>query len=159
MNMRHIGAAVAPQKEAAAKVTGRAIYTHDFVLPGMLWGAMLRSPHPHARILAIDTSRAAAMPGVRAVLTGEQADVRYLHMSPRYADRYPFARDVVRFVGEEVAAVAADTLEQAQAAAAAIAVTYEPLEPVYDVHEALAPGARVPGRIMESIRRDCHVKQ
>lgn len=143
MNMRHIGQAVAPQKEALAKVTGRAIYTHDFTLPGMLWGAMLRSPHPHARIVAIDTTRAAAMPGVRAVLTGEQAAVRYLHMSPRYADRYPFAREVVRFVGEEVAAVAADTLEQAQAAAAAIDVRYERLEPVYDVHEALAPGAPV----------------
>ncbi|WP_374666846.1 molybdopterin cofactor-binding domain-containing protein [Ramlibacter sp.] len=143
MNMRHIGTAPAPQKEALAKVTGRAIYTHDFTLPGMLWGVMLRSPHPHARILAIDTSRAAAMPGVGAVLTGAQADVRYLHMSPRYADRYPFARDVVRFVGEEVAAVAADTQEQAQAAAAAIEVTYELLEPVYDVHAALAPGAPV----------------
>lgn len=143
MTLRHIGKSPAPQKEAVAKVTGRAIYTHDFALPGMLWGAMLRSPHPHARITAIDTKRAAAMPGVRAVLTGAQADVRYLHMSPRYADRYPFARDVVRFVGEEVAAVAADTLEQAQAAAAAIEVRYEQLTPVYDVHESIAPGAPV----------------
>ena len=141
--MRHIGKVSAPPKEALAKVTGRAIYTHDFTLPDMLWGAILRSPHPHARIVALDTSRASAMPGVKAILTGEQATVRYLHMSPRYADRYPFAREVVRFVGEEVAAVAADSLEQAQAAAAAIAVTYEPLEPVYDVHAALAPGAPV----------------
>lgn len=143
MSTRHIGKAPAPQKEALAKVSGQAVYTHDFALPGMLWGAMLRSPHPHARIVAIDTSRARAMPGVAAVLTGEQADVRYLHMSPRFADRYPFARGVVRFVGEEVAAVAADTLEHAQAAAAAIEVTYEILKPVFDVHDALALDAPV----------------
>jgi CO/xanthine dehydrogenase Mo-binding subunit/CO/xanthine dehydrogenase FAD-binding subunit len=143
MTLRHIGKALAPQKEALAKVTGRAIYTHDFTLPGMLWGAILRSPHPHARIVAIDTARAGAMPGVAAILTGVQADVRYLHAGPRYADRYPFAREIVRFVGEEVAAVAADTLEHAQAAAAAIEVTYEVLQPVYDVHEALTASAPV----------------
>lgn len=143
MNMRHIGKALAPQKEASVKVTGKAIYTHDFELPGMLWGAMLRSPHPSARIVSIDTSRASAMPGVAAVITGDEADIRYLHMAPRYADRYPFARDVVRFVGEEVAAVAADTLEHALAAAAAIDVRYELLEPVYETHEAIAPGAPV----------------
>jgi CO/xanthine dehydrogenase Mo-binding subunit len=81
--MRHIGKATAPQKEALAKVTGRAIYTHDYTLPGMLWGAILRSPHPHARIVAIDTERAAAMPGVAAVLTGTQADVRWnMHKPP-----------------------------------------------------------------------------
>jgi len=143
MNMRHIGPVLAPQKEALAKVTGRAVYTHDFSLPGMLWGAMLRSPHPHARIVAIDTSRAKAMPGVAAVLTGADADTRYVHAGPRFSDRYPLAREVVRFVGEEVAAVAADTLENAQAAAAAIDVTYEVLKPVYDVHEAQASGAPV----------------
>lgn len=143
MTLRHIGKALAPQKEALAKVTGRAIYTHDYALPGMLWGAILRSPHPHARILAIDTTRAEAMPGVAAVLTGAQADVRYLHAGPRYADRYPFAREIVRFFGEEVAAVAADTLEHAQAAAAAIEMTYEVLQPVYDVHEALTSSAPV----------------
>ncbi len=141
--MRHIGKVPAPQKEALAKVTGLAIYTHDLTLPGMLWGAILRSPHPHARIAAIDTTRAAAMPGVRAVLTGADAPVRYLHMSPRYADRYAFARGVVRFVGEEVAAVAAETLEQAQAAASAIEVRYELLTPAYDVHQALASDAPV----------------
>jgi len=143
VNTRHIGRVPAPQKEAQAKVTGQAIYTHDFTLPDMLWGAMLRSPHPHARIIAIDTTRAAAMPGVAAVLTAADADVRYLHTGPRFADRYPFARALVRFVGEEVAAVAADTLEQAHAAAAAIDVTYEVLQPVFDVHEALAASAPV----------------
>ncbi len=141
--MRHIGKAPAPQKEALAKVTGRALYTHDLTLPGMLWGAILRSPHPHARIVAIDTARATTMPGVAAVLTGADADVRYLHAGPRYADRYPFAREIARFVGEEVAAVAADTLEHAQAAAAAIEVTYEILKPVFDVHEALTASAPV----------------
>jgi CO/xanthine dehydrogenase Mo-binding subunit/CO/xanthine dehydrogenase FAD-binding subunit len=143
MKLRHIGSAIAPQKEATAKVTGAAIYTHDFSLPGMLWGAMLRSPHPSARIVSIDTTQAAAMPGVVAVLTAADAVVQYLHMSPRYADRYPFARDKVRFVGEEVAAVAAATVEQAQAAAAAIKVTYELLTPVFDLPTALAPGAPV----------------
>ena len=143
MNMRHIGKAIAPQKEASIKVTGKAIYTHDFELPGMLWGAILRSPHPSARIVAIDTSRACSMPGVTAIITGADADVRYLHMSPRYADRYPFARDVVRFVGEEVAAVAADTLEHALSALAAIVVTYEVLDPIFETRDAMAPGAPV----------------
>jgi CO/xanthine dehydrogenase Mo-binding subunit/CO/xanthine dehydrogenase FAD-binding subunit len=143
MNMRHIGKALAPQKEAAVKVMGKAIYTHDFELPGMLWGAMLRSPYPSGRIVSIDTSRASAMPGVAAVVTGADADVRYLHMAPRYADRYPFARGVVRFVGEEVAAVAADTLEHALAAVAAIDVIYEVLKPVFETSEAIAPGAPV----------------
>lgn len=143
MNMRHIGKALAPQKEASVKVSGRAIYTHDFELPGMLWGALVRSPHPSARIVAIDTSHASAMPGVAAVITAADAEVRYLHMSPRFADRYPFAREVVRFVGEEVAAVAADTVEHALAAAAAIEVTYEVLTPVFEMSEAVAPGAPV----------------
>ena len=138
-----IGKAFAPQKEAWLKVTGRAIYTHDFSLPDMLWGAVLRSPHPHARIVAIDTTRAEGMPGVRAVITSADAPDRYVHLGPRYADRYPLAHGRVRFVGEEVAAVAADTREQAQAAAAAIEVQYEVLPAVFEVERALSPSAPV----------------
>ena len=138
-----IGKAFAPQKEAWLKVTGRAIYTHDFSLPDMLWGAVLRSPHPHARIVAIDTTRAEGMPGVRAVITSADAPDRYVHLGPRYADRYPLAHGRVRFVGEEVAAVAADTREQAQAAAAAIEVQYEVLPAVFGVERALSPSAPV----------------
>ncbi|MGA0572067.1 molybdopterin cofactor-binding domain-containing protein [Variovorax sp. VNK109] len=140
---RHIGKAVAPQKEALAKVTGQAIYTHDFTLPDMLHGAILRSPHAHARIVSIDVSRASAMPGVQAVLLPLDAPDRYIHLGPRYADRFPLAHDVVRFVGEEVAAVAADTLAQALDAVAAIDVTYEVLPAVFDAAEALEPGAPV----------------
>lgn len=140
---RHIGKAFAPPKEAWAKVTGQAIYTHDFVLPGMLWGAILRSPHAHARIVAIDTSRAAAMPGVQAVITAADAPDLYVHLGARYADRFPLANGRVRFIGEEVAAVAATTREQAEAAAAAIDVRYEVLDAVFEVEHALRAQAPV----------------
>lgn len=143
LSSRHIGKVFAPPKEAWDKVTGRAIYTHDFELPDMLWGAILRSPHAHARIVSIDISRAAAMPGVHTVITATDAPDRYVHLGPRYADRFPLARERVRFIGEEVAAVAAATREQAEAAAAAIDVTYEVLDAVFEVEHALRANAPV----------------
>ncbi|MEI6113834.1 MAG: molybdopterin cofactor-binding domain-containing protein [Burkholderiales bacterium] len=135
-----VGRSVA-QKEGPDKVTGRAVYTHDLVLPGMLWGAIVRSPYPHARIIAIDTSRATAMRGVRAVITGEDTPLQYLNFGPTYADRYPLAREKVRFFGEEVAAVAADTVEAALKAVAAIRVEYERLDAVFDPEKALEQNA------------------
>lgn len=128
-------------REAPERVTGRALYTHDMTLPGMLHGAMLRSPHPHAAIRAIDVSAALAMPGVVATLTGEETTDKYLNYGPSFADRYPLAHGRVRFVGEEVAAVAAETPAQARAAAAAIRVEYEVLPAVFDPAAALAPDA------------------
>ena len=92
--------------DGVAKVTGRARYSGDFDVPGAVVGRCLRSPHPSARIVSIDTRQAKALPGVRAVLTGADVpDVRY----GRLCRDYPvLAQGVVRFVGEKVAAVAAD---------------------------------------------------
>ncbi len=131
-----------PQLEGPDKVTGQAAYTHDVALPGMLHGAILRSPHPHARILSIDLSKACAMPGVAAVICGTDfPNLKYVNAGPAFADRFAMARDKVRFVGEEVAAVAAKTPAQAAAALAAIDVRYEPLKPVFYGDDALTPGA------------------
>jgi xanthine dehydrogenase D subunit len=115
----------------AAKAEGSFPYAADLWAEGLLWAAILRSPHPHARITGIDTSQAAALPGVRAVVTHEDVpgDPAY---GRRVADRPAFARDLVRHHGEPVAAVAADHPDTARLAAAAIAVEYEVLEPVTD---------------------------
>ncbi|MCF6525098.1 xanthine dehydrogenase family protein molybdopterin-binding subunit [Streptomyces sp. JJ36] len=125
-----IGASVVPV-DAAAKAEGSFPYAADLWAEGLLWAAILRSPHPHARITAIDTSRAAAMPGVRAVLTHEDVPGDAAH-GRRVADRPAFARDVVRHHGEPIAAVAADHPDTARLAAAAVAVEYEVLEPLTD---------------------------
>ena len=88
------------------KVTGRASFGADLSLPGMLWGKALRSPHPHARILNVDTTRASRLPGVHAVLTG--ADLSGIHIGRRMLDLPVLTWDKVRFIGEKVAAVAAE---------------------------------------------------
>ena len=133
----HIGKSVTRQ-DGIAKVTGQAEYVSDIKLNGMLYAGLKLSTHAHAKILRIDTSKAAALPGVRAVLTGrcEKAMVG-LYM----IDRHALATDKVRYWGEPVAAVAADTQEIADRAAALIEVEYEPLPPVLDVREAIQPGA------------------
>src|SRR5919202_284061 len=95
----------AVRTDAFEKVTGAALYVADLRLPGLLTGKVLRSPLPHARIRGIDTSRAARLPGVRAVITAD--DTPKLGWGPFLRDQYPLAIDKVRFVGEEVAAVAA----------------------------------------------------
>lgn len=140
---RHVGRRV-PALDADAKARGRTVFTHDFTLPGMLHGAILRSPHAHARIRAIDAVAARAMPGVLAVaFGGDYPGGRYLNFGPAYADKYPLAVERVRFKGDEVAAVAAETVEQARAACAAIRVDYEILPAAYDLDAALAEDAPV----------------
>lgn len=121
--MSEIGAR-ARQLDWAAQTDGRFRYTGDLPAEGVLRASVLRSPHPFARILSIDTARAAALPGVRAIVTAADfpAGARYLHEGA--ADRAPLADGVVRFVGQEVAAVAADDEATAQAACAAIEVRY-----------------------------------
>lgn len=121
--------------DGVAKVTGQARYTDDFHLPGMLVGKILRSPHAHARIRGIDTSRAEALAGVKAVVTGQDAPVRY-GILPMAEDEYPLAVDKVRFVGDEVAAVAAVDEATAVRALSLIDVDYELLPPIFDPHEA-----------------------
>lgn len=130
-----------PRLDAREKVTGRAIYTDDMTLPGMLHGALLGSPHAHARILAYDTSRARALPGVKAVITAE--DLPAINFGTVVKDQPVLARGKVRHMNEPVAAVAAVDLPTAQRALGEIDVQYEPLDAVYDVEEALAPGAPV----------------
>jgi CO/xanthine dehydrogenase Mo-binding subunit len=125
--------------EGPLKVTGRARYTADLALPGMLAGKCLRSPFPSARIVSIDTSRAQALPGVHAVLTG--ADLPDRRIGRNIQDSYPLARDRVRFIGEKVAAVAADSAEIAEEALLLIDVEYDELPAVFDPIEAMRADA------------------
>lgn len=127
--------------EGAEKVTGAAKYSADFTRDGMLHVAFVGSPYAHALVRAVDTSAARAVPGVRAVLTG--ADVRPARFGRRLQDWPVLVWDRVRFVGDRVAAVAADTLEAAEAAAALVDVTYEELPAVFDHMAALASDAPV----------------
>lgn len=131
----------APERriEGTEKVTGRARYAADVRRDGMLHAAILRSPFPHARIVSIDAGAARALPGVRAVVTG--ADVRPARLGRRLQDWPVLAWDRVRFVGDRVAAVAADTRAQAEDALARIAVEYEELPAVFDPESAMAAGA------------------
>ncbi len=121
------------------KVTGKAKYSADINLPGTLWGKSLRSPYPHARIISIDTTAAKALPGVHAVLTGD--DVRGILYGRRLRDVPVLAWDHVRFAGERVAAVAADDEDIAQAAIDLIEVEYEELPAQLDPLEAMKDGA------------------
>ncbi|HMK76426.1 MAG TPA: xanthine dehydrogenase family protein molybdopterin-binding subunit [Thermodesulfobacteriota bacterium] len=133
-----------PRKDGTEKATGKALYTVDMVLPGMLWGKILRSPYPHAKILRIDTSRAERLPGVKAVLTGKDTlGIKHGFVeTPRYApDQYPLAMDRVRYIGEEVAAVAAIDEYVAEEALNLIQVDYEELPAVFDPEEAMKPEA------------------
>ena len=127
--------------EGRAKVTGAARYAADLTAPGMLWAAYARSPIPHGRVIAIDNSEARAMVGVRAILTG--ADVRPIRFGRRLLDWPILAWDRVRFIGDRVAAVAADTRDGAVEAAARIRVTYDEYPAVFDPHTALEPDAPV----------------
>lgn len=130
-----------PAKDALDKVMGQARYGTDISLQGQLHGRILRSPYPHAKILDIDTSKAEALPGVKAVITARDVPLR--DRSP-YASRPPiekrvFASDKVRFVGDEVAAVAAVDSDRAQEALELIRVEYEPLPAVLTPLDALRP--------------------
>ncbi len=130
-----------PRSDAPAKVTGRAEFTEDISFPNMLFGRVLNSPLPHARILSIDTSEAEALPGVKAVITGKDvSDVLY-GVSPARYDEYVLAKEVVRFVGDEVAAVAAIDEATADKAIKLIKVEYEELPALLDPFEAMADGA------------------
>ena len=140
MSYQIVGQSI-PRTDNTGKVTGEARYTSDVPLPGTLWAKTLRSPYSHARIKRIDTAPAEKSPGVRAVLKG--ADARGILYGRRYRDISVLAQDRVRFMGERVAAVAADTLEQAEQALDLIQVDYEELPAVFDPASALADGAPI----------------
>jgi xanthine dehydrogenase D subunit len=120
------------------KVTGDFAYSSDLWMEDMLWGATLRSPHPHARIRSVDIGPALATAGVTAVLTHEDVPGSKLY-GLEIADQPVLAIDRVRYTGEPVAIVAADHPETARRAAAKIVVDYEVLEPVTDAHAAMQP--------------------
>ena len=125
--------------DAVEKVTGSAVYAEDVRLPRMVYGALVRSPHAHARILSIDTSRAAQLPGVKAVVRGQ--DVTMGYYGYELQDMRVFALDKVRYLGEPVAAVAATTPDLAREAAALVEVEYEELPAVFDPEQAMADDA------------------
>ena len=135
--LRVVGTSV-PRDDAIDKATGAARYTTDLALPGMLHAAVLTSPHASARIVRVDLEAARAVPGVRAVLAGSDLDVR---LGLYLRDKRILARDVVRYQGEPVAAVAADTLDAAREACRRIRVEYEELPAVLDPRDAMAAGA------------------
>ena len=120
-----------------AKLTGQAKYADDLSLPRMIYGRLLRSPHPHARLLRIDTRKAGALPGVFAILTGQDLPTKY-GILPSSQDENALAIERVRYMGEPVAAVAAIDEWTAEEACRAIEVLYEPLPPVMSIDEALA---------------------
>jgi CO/xanthine dehydrogenase Mo-binding subunit len=127
-----------PRLDAVEKVTGTAAYTGDLRFPGMLHAKLLKSPHAHAKIIKIETGEAEKLYGVRAILTGKDADYRFgIYM----CDKAILAVDKVRYVGEPVAAVAADTEEIAEQAVELIKVEYEELPAVFDQREAMKEGA------------------
>ena len=130
-----------PRVEGELKVTGKAIYSADVALAGMLWGKCLRSPISYGRIKNIDISKAWRVPGVKAVITGQ--DVTGLRIGRCIYDTPVLADGVVRFIGEKVAAVAAETEEAAERAVDLIEVEYEEMEPLLDLLEAIKPDAPV----------------
>ncbi len=152
-----------PRIDAREKVTGKALYTDDISMPGMLCGMILRSPFAHARIVRIDTKKAMKLPGVKAVVTGEDtAKVKYgiISRSAKYMDEYPLAVDKVRFIGEEVAAVAALDPDVALEALDLITVEYEELPAVFTPEEAMKPGApQIHDHAPGNISREFHINE
>ncbi|MDX6433611.1 MAG: aerobic carbon-monoxide dehydrogenase large subunit, partial [Streptosporangiaceae bacterium] len=141
------------RKDGDLVLTGKGVYLDDIEFPGgVLHAALLRSPHPAARILRVDTTAAAARPGVRVVLTGAEA-AEVTEPLPHFynpamvgggaTEFHPLALDVVHYVGEPVAAVVADSLQEAQMALRDIAVDYEVLPFVLDTDAAMEPDAPV----------------
>ncbi|MBN9425475.1 MAG: molybdopterin-dependent oxidoreductase [Burkholderiales bacterium] len=138
--MSFIGKSV-PAQDWEDRTSGRTLYASDLHPEGMLFGMILRSPYPYARIEGIDTSAALRIPGVCAVVTSKDLppNTRYFHEGA--ADRPPLAEDLVRFVGQEVAGVAAETRAAAAEALAAIRVSYTPMQAPLDPAQAVLPGA------------------
>ncbi|HXE57568.1 MAG TPA: molybdopterin cofactor-binding domain-containing protein [Gemmatimonadales bacterium] len=126
-----------PKIDAHAKCTGQTLYADDLSLPRMVWAKLLRSPHPHARIARIDTARAERLPGVLAVITGRDLPTPY-GILPVSQDEHALCPEVVRFVGDPVAAVAAVDEDTALEATRLIEVAYEPLAEIASFEDALA---------------------
>src|SRR5262245_36781409 len=133
--MTHVIGKPTPRVDGTEKVTGAAKYTADVKLPGMLWAKVVRSPITYGRLRRVDVSAALTVPGVRAVITGE--DVAGRKIGRRIYDMPVLAEDIVRYAGEKIAAVAADREDSAERACELIEIEYEEMEPVLDPLEAL----------------------
>src|SRR5881409_3865510 len=130
-----------PRLDARDKVTGAARYVSDLALPGLAHAKVWRSPVPHARIIEALTERAAAAPGVLAVCAAADLPVKRLYFGPAYRDQPILAHEVIRYAGEPVVAVVADTERHAQAALALVDVRYEELPAATSAEQALAANA------------------
>ena len=139
MAEKHSVGVPTPRIDGEYKVSGKARYAVDVTFPDMLWGKILRSPISYGRIKSIDTSKAMQVPGVVGILTGE--DVAGLRIGRRVVDMPIVADGIVRFIGEKVAAVSAETEDAAEEAAALIEVEYEEMDPVLDPVEAMESSA------------------
>lgn len=145
-----------PRVDSRLKITGKAVYIYDLNIPWVLHGAVKRSPHPHAKIISVDISKAERLRGVRAVVTGKDC------LGATYGlgiyDTPVLAYDLVRYVGEPVAAVAADNAETAQEAIDLIQIEYEKLKPVLDPEEAMAenPSIKVHSNLISYGRSPVH---
>src|SRR5437868_9743687 len=129
-----------PMVDGPEKVSGRAKYTADLIVPGMLAGRIYRSPYSHAEILDVDISAALKLPGVQAIVTGADCDKTF-GVLPIARSEHPLARDKVRYRGEPVAAVAAVDDATARRAVELIRLQVRELPAYYTAKEALAPGA------------------
>ena len=147
-----------PLIDGVDKGSGRARYTADLPFPGALVGRIGRSPVAHGRIVHIDATRALALPGVRAVVTGDDFSAPY-GVIPIAQNEWPLAREVVRYRGEPLFAVAADDIDAAEAALAAVEVEIEPLPAYFDADAARAPDAVLlhankPGNLERKVEQD-----
>lgn len=136
--VKTVGTSV-PRGEGGGKVSGQTVYAADVKLPGLLWAKLLRSPHPHARIRRVNISQAEKVTGVRAIITG--AEVKGFLVGKQIRDMPVLCWDKVRFVGDRVAAVAAESIDAAEEALHLIDVDYELLPAVFDPMEAATPSA------------------
>lgn len=130
-----------PRLDGPAKVTGEALFTTDEALPGMLYGKILRSPYPHARIAHIDITKAQRLPGVKGIITGKDTLGRRYGYLPATTDQCLLVEDKVRYIGDEVAAVAAISEDIACEALELIDVDYEELPAAFDPHQAMDPSS------------------
>jgi CO/xanthine dehydrogenase Mo-binding subunit len=133
--MTHVIGKPTPRVEGTEKVTGAAKYTADVALPGMLWAKVARSPIAYGRLKRVDVTAALKVPGVKAIITGK--DVAGIKIGRRIYDMPVLAEDIVRYAGEKIAAVAADSEESAERACELIEIEYEEMAPVLDPLKAL----------------------
>ncbi|OGP92631.1 MAG: hypothetical protein A2156_04555 [Deltaproteobacteria bacterium RBG_16_48_10] len=148
-----------PMLDAADKATGRARFTDDLAYPGMLYGKILRSPLPHARVLHVDLSGALNVMGVKGAICGRDIPLKKYGIVPMAKDEFALAIDKVRYIGDDVAAVVATSLDAAEEALLKIRVDYEELPAVFDPMEAMKPGApilheEVPDNVSARIRKE-----